>query len=267
MITDKNLLINRFASNLTRYNSLAVVQDQICDQLAEMIARHCGDRKIVKAMEIGSGTGFLTRRLVAQLPDAEWFINDIVPQSARFVAPIVGERKVEYIWGDAEKLEIPLDLDLIASASTVQWFDSLNGFIAKAAKSLDTSGILALSTFGANNFIEIKTVTGQGLQYYSPEQIGEMLNTCGLEVLQVQEYSRKLYFSSPLEVLKHIKYTGVNSLRRERWGKRELFEFEQQYRDLFSDSTQTSAAIQNEAQSTQNVVSLTYNPILIIARK
>lgn len=39
-MSDKDLLKNRFAANLRSYNSLAVVQERICEELAELIGTH-----------------------------------------------------------------------------------------------------------------------------------------------------------------------------------------------------------------------------------
>ena len=75
MTTDKQLLKKRFAATFRQYDSLAVVQQEICGQLDEMIGRICPGR-IGRAMEVGCGTGFLTRYLLRRYPDAEWIVND-----------------------------------------------------------------------------------------------------------------------------------------------------------------------------------------------
>lgn len=86
MTTDKQLLKSRFSARLRDYDSLAVVQDAICGQLAEMTGRNC-TRPVDSALEIGSGTGFLTRRMLELYPHALWTINDLVEQSADFSSP------------------------------------------------------------------------------------------------------------------------------------------------------------------------------------
>ena len=75
MTTDKQLLKKRFAATFRQYDSLAVVQQEICGQLDEMIGRICPGR-IGRAMEVGCGTGFLTRYLLRRYPVAEWIVND-----------------------------------------------------------------------------------------------------------------------------------------------------------------------------------------------
>lgn len=162
MTTDKQLLKSRFSARLRDYDSLAVVQDAICGQLAEMTGRNC-TRPVDSALEIGSGTGFLTRRMLELYPHALWTINDLVEQSADFLEPYAAGHDVRYLWGDAETIALPDRLDLIASASAVQWFDDLPRFARKAGNLLETEGYIVLSTFGPENFREIKAVTDEGL--------------------------------------------------------------------------------------------------------
>ena len=162
MTTDKQLLKSRFSARLRDYDSLAVVQDAICGQLAEMTGRNC-TRPVDSALEIGSGTGFLTRRMLELYPHALWTINDLVEQSADFLEPYAAGHDVRYLWGDAETIALPDRLDLIASASAVQWFDDLPRFARKAGNLLETGGYIVLSTFGPENFREIKAVTDEGL--------------------------------------------------------------------------------------------------------
>ena len=135
MTTDKQLLKSRFSARLRDYDSLAVVQDAICGQLAEMAGRNC-TRPVDSALEIGSGTGFLTRRMLDLFPRALWTINDLVEQSAGFLEPYATGHDVRYLWGDAETIALPDRLDLIASASAVQWFDDRPCFARKAGNLL-----------------------------------------------------------------------------------------------------------------------------------
>lgn len=251
MTTDKNLLRNRFAANLCNYNSLAVVQAEICAQLAEMAQRLCDAPS--SAMEIGAGTGFLTARLTEIYPEARWTVNDIVTEAERYIAPLINGRDINCLWGDAESLDLPLGLDMIASASTIQWFDDTKRFLSRAHRALNHGGWLCLSTFGPENFTEIKATTGQGLEYYTAAELKSMLQKTGFETEKISEYVKSLHFDSPIDVLRHIKATGVNSIGTVRWTKKDLRGFETAYRKSFPVGS--------------DKVSLTYHPILIVARK
>ena len=252
-MSDKDLLKNRFAANLRSYNSLAVVQERICEDLAELIGTHVPG-KITRGLEVGTGTGFLTRRLLERYPDAAWTLNDLVEASECFLQPYVGGRKTQCYWRDAESQPaFGRPIDLIATASTVQWFDDLPAFLNRTQEKLAAGGRLALSTFGPDNFEEIRATTGDGLVYYTSAELAGLLKQAGLTIEEQKEYARRLEFGSPTNVLRHIKATGVNAIRKTRWTPRRLTDFETLYRSRFSPSSGT--------------VTLTYHPILIVARK
>lgn len=160
---------------------------------------------------------------------------------------------MEYLWGDAELLPLPGELDMIASASAVQWFDNLPLFIDRAVGSLCCGGYFAFTTFGTDNFREIRATTGEGLHYYTSEQLQELLTAAGYGIVETLEYTRHLPFDTPADVLRHIKATGVNSIRKARWGKQQLMDFETAYREHFS--------------MPDGRVALTYHPILVLAQK
>lgn len=257
MTTDKTLLRSRFAANFKNYNSLAVVQDEICESLAEMIGRIC-QSDIKTGLEIGSGTGFLTRRILKLYPETEWTINDLASESELFINDITTNigglsKTPTYIWGDAETVDFPSNLDLIASASTLQWFDNLAQFLDSASKLIKSEGHLGISTFGPDNFHEIKITTADGLSYLTADQLEKRITEAGFEVVERLEYSKALTFDTPTDVLRHIKATGVNSIRKVRWTKKTLSEFENSYRELFSFPS--------------GKVSLTYHPIIVVARR
>ncbi len=253
-MTDKELIRQRFAAGFEQYDTLALVQQQICDELADALVHRVG-RDLVRAMEVGVGTGFLTRRLVGYFPRAIWTFNDLVPASQEYVERYTGCVEAHYLWGDAETVEFPSGLDLLASASTVQWFDDLPRFFEKSFAALRSGGFLALSTFGPENFVEIKSLTGEGLSYYSPEAFYELAERSGFTLLWQRDYCRTLWFSSPVEVLRHIRATGVNATGRWSWTHGRLLDFSERYNDRFSDAGRAGE------------VPLTYHPVLLIVRK
>lgn len=250
MGADKELIRKRFEASFSRYHRLALVQRDICTELGELAAGLCDPGSVSRAMEIGVGTGFLTSHLARLFPDAKWYLNDISESSRDFLsdnAPL----NSKFICGDAENMEFPRNLDLIASASTVQWFDDMPGFASRAAAATNPGGWLVLSTFGPDNFREIRETTGEGLDYYTLAELCGILEAAGYEIASGVEYTRTLCFDTPIDVLRHIKATGVNSLVSTHWGPRQLDAFDEKYR---------------AAYSTDGGVALTYHPILLSAR-
>ncbi len=250
---DKKLIHDRFAANLARYNRLATVQRAICRELYAALEPFLKQSRAARVLEIGAGTGFLTSIVAPRLPSSEWFVNDLVPESEAFLRRLSLPPSTTFLWGDAEEISLPCDIDLIISSSAVQWFADLPGFVARCRESLSDGGTLAFTTFGPSNFTEIREQTGEGLEYYTLSGVADLLIASGFEVLHSSQYRRQMLFSSPVEVLHHIKATGVNGLGRTRWTSRRLKQFEEGYRDHHT--------------TIDGNVTLTYHPLIIVARK
>jgi malonyl-CoA O-methyltransferase len=257
---DKELILRRFGTSFEGYNKYANVQRRICERLAELLGGLCrakgGQGKnesdivvesqnfaaqnyppdVKLAFEIGAGTGFLTELLVRRWPYAEWFVNDLSPEAERFLRPILPITST-LLWGDAESIEFPQNLDLIASASTVQWFSDMPVFVRKAAAALGPGGVLALTSFGPENFREIRAAAATGLDYLALPQLTSLLRAAGLKIIHAEEWTETLGFETPREVLRYIKTLGLNALKHKSYAKGF-----------------------NETQ-------LTYHPLIVIAQK
>ncbi len=198
---DKQLILRRFGESFEGYDRYADVQRTICGRLAALIP----DFEVKRALEIGAGTGFLTRLIASRYKNADWFINDLSPEAWRFLKPIVPD--ASFIFGDGETMEFPSELDLIVAASVIQWFDDQTEFIARAAKALTQNGILAVSSFGPENFRELRS--SASLKYLS---INELAAATGLEIIHAEEWEQVLQFDTSRDLLKYIKTLGLNAL-------------------------------------------------------
>lgn len=249
---DKALLQRRFSRNLGTYDTLATVQRDIAGRLAALLER-IATAAVKKGVEIGAGTGFLTRHLVRLFPAAEWTVNDLVPESRNYLPD-----NMTFIAGDGEAFPFgEASRDLIASASTVQWFDDLPRFIARAAEGLTSDGILALSTFGPENFREITATTGQGLEYYPLPQLSDILTASGLQIIAREEWTEQQRYPSPTDVLRHLRLTGVNAVAAAQWTHSRLRRFEADYRAAYGTASENGG----------ECVTLTFHPIILVARK
>lgn len=61
---------------------------------------------------------------------------------------------------------------------------------------------------------EIHTLTGHGLEYFSLEELKALLSS-RFEVLYAEEEIVSLPFGTPLEVLQHLRQTGVTGTEKE----------------------------------------------------
>lgn len=75
---------------------------------------------------------------------------------------------------------------------------------------MKTNGLLAVATFGKDNLKEVRQITNIGLNYPTLSQWQAWLAK-DFELLWCEDFKVILDFDTPLDVLKHLKYTGVTA--------------------------------------------------------
>ena len=221
-----------------------MIAEKMCSLLSEFV-----DVEINNIAEFGCGTGIYSRLLYDEFMPSSFWRNDIC-QEAGEINHSFEDIKSYFSGGDMEKTELPADTDLITGCSVIQWFTDPEGFFKRCSESLKKDGYLAFTAFGKDNFREIKQLTGSGLNYHSAEEYFMMLLE-DYDIIYAKEESVNMYFPDVKSVLMHIKNTGVGGTTHYRWTKSTLDLFEKGY---------------NEKFSTEKGLSLTYNPIYIIAK-
>lgn len=208
MDDEKERIGRAFARHYRDYEDAACVQRGMADRLAGVLREAAWGARVRRAMEIGIGTGFLTRHLVEIWPEAEWWFNDLSPAAFDWLPP--GPEQTHHLPGDAEAMEYPARLDLLASASAVQWFADLPGFFRKACGVLRPGGLLAVATFTHRNLHEPAALTGPRLRYPTPQELSAMAAEAGLHLLHTEAWEETLLFDGILPLLDHLRRTGVN---------------------------------------------------------
>jgi len=245
---NKALVSRRFAGSLDSYSINAVVQRETAHSLITALKADSGSR-FDAIFEVGCGTGLLTAIIARELQYRRLTVNDLVPDCRRCVAEIAD---CEFIAGDIETItELPRPVDLVISNATFQWLANPEAAFAGFAGIMPSGGILAFSTFGPENLREIAAVTGHSLVYRSTADLRRML-TRDFEIKTIAEQSRTMVFNAPLEVLEHLRKTGVTGVSNKIWTKSGLKSFINGYIDRYS---------------VNGGVVLTYHPILVVAVK
>jgi len=147
---------HRIAGNFDRaarsYETNSPVQKQSAKTLSKLICQNSSD-KIISILEVGCGTGYLTRELHQDMPEADWLISDIAPQMvARCMEAMPQGPNLKYTIVDAEELDRSERFDLICSNLTAQWFEDTKSAFQNLISHLKPGGLLAVSTLGPNTF-------------------------------------------------------------------------------------------------------------------
>ena len=207
LIVDKQLVEARFTSSAMTYDADAHVQQYIAQKLAGLCIPELAEG--AKVYEFGVGTGILTRLLAASPRVSSITAVDI----ADIMKPIETSTPITRIIADAETNISEIGhgrYDAILSASAIQWFNSPRRFIEQAVDRLPLGGIIAFSTYGDKNFTELDSLLPSRRHYPSLEQWKGMLPP-SVEILSAGEEIISNRFDSPLDILRHIKNTGVNA--------------------------------------------------------
>lgn len=234
----------QFERSMSDYNKNAIVQDVMAGRMMFNLLKI--SREYENILEIGTGTGLLTKYIAKDLKYKYYCGNDIIEKSKNYIKKFIPE--TDFICGNAIKIKPEKKFDLIIANAVFQWFENTEKIISKLKSSLKENGFLAFSTFSPENFHEITEIAGLSLKYTPKEKICQILNTYGFEILYSEEFNKIIEFNTPLEMLVHLKKTGVNSLSDRVWSIKHVKHFCDKYSEKYPQTI------------------LTYSPIIIIAR-
>jgi len=180
-----------------------------------------------RILEIGCGTGLLTRALRQTFPRAQLTITDIsismvkrCRHKLRFETSSDAFPEVEYVCMDGEHLALNGHFDLICSSLAVQWFVDLEQSMRQLTQLLAAGGHLAYSTLGSGTFREwIEAHRALGIRAGTPdyptvESLQSLWPTGGLGRVEADPIRR--HYSSARVFLNELKRIGANTPANDR---------------------------------------------------
>ena len=177
--TRRQAVAAAFGGAAASYAANADLQQRVAGRLAERIAA-LPLAPAPRVLEIGCGTGFLSRALAARLPDADWVITDLAE-------PMVRECRrgfsgdAAFLVMDGERPCLAGGFDLICASLALQWFGDIAATLAGWAALLNPGGQIAFATLAAGTFATWREAHRElGLaagvpDYPSAEQLGGFL--------------------------------------------------------------------------------------------
>lgn len=208
-IVDKQLVGSRFAKAAATYGTHSPVQRKVSDRLLALLTEIPAVHP-PRVVEIGAGTSPIFNNQHHLPHYASLEIWDIAP-----IDPALFPADARLFQADAE---IRIDnigdntVDLLVSASTIQWFNSPERFIDRLARRLAPGGIAAFSFYQPGTLAEFADTAGVTLRYPRLDILQACAAENGLKILVAEEDEIPLKFESAAMALRHMQLTGVNAV-------------------------------------------------------
>ncbi|MGL4741346.1 MAG: methyltransferase domain-containing protein [Sarcina sp.] len=217
----KNDIEKKFSKGSKTYDENANVQKEMINTLINQLPR----KNFQKILEIGTGTGLLTTKLIELFPSANITTIDISSEMIIIAKNKVNNNpSITFIHADIEEFCPIEEFDLIISSATLQWISNLCDLLETLKNRLAVDGVLAFATFTDGTFKELDNSlnfaftknnisVNQNRNYYSIESLKEIIHSTfkNFEFKQISHLSYIEYFKNALSFLKAIKAIGANS--------------------------------------------------------
>ncbi|MCX5748651.1 MAG: malonyl-ACP O-methyltransferase BioC [Candidatus Saganbacteria bacterium] len=208
----KDIIRKRFSKYAKTYDKYAKLQKS----LAEKLLKYLPETPAKDILDIGCGTGALTKLLREKFKSSHITALDISPEMVK-IAKQKMDDSVEFMVADGEEMPDDKQYDLIASNATMQWFSNLDRTMAKYKKILKKEGAIAFTLFGPLTYHELswvmEDVTNKKMVVNSKKFLGrpeieailkKHFKHCGIREEIVKEHHKTLR-----ALLTKIKYSGT----------------------------------------------------------
>jgi len=239
---NKELIRRNFSRFARYYDKYSTVQNLCASRLAERIAANNLD----KILDVGCGTGNYTKLLRDKFPLAEIKALDISQEMIEIARNKLQDRRTEFIIADGEAVDFTEQFDFITSNACFQWFEDLEGAIAKYRILLKKNGFILFSIFGPLTFYELneslrELFKKEGLitssNFFEKNKLNEILEK-HFKRAMIEEDVLIERFNSTSELLNKIRYTGIrgNGLSiRHLWTAKMLDKLQKVYEKKFGN--------------------------------
>ena len=222
MTNDINRLQVRqhFSCHAREYDRYAQVQRKVATRLTELLSAQ--EETWSRALEVGCGTGLLSRKVVGRYPDLPVVFSDLAHGMSVATSELLPGRQI----CDADAACLPFRreaFDLVISSSVYQWLDDLPAAFAEVARVLRPGGLFALALFGERTLYELRSSHQQALadklshgqHFASRESIIRALGQSFVPLHDSSEFEIE-WHASVVDLLRSLKKIGAQNSSRMR---------------------------------------------------
>lgn len=212
----KNSIKQAFANAASSYDHVASLQRQVGSQLLTMI-----DCSLLQGlvMDLGSGTGFLTRELLTANSELQLIALDLALPMLEIARHKQDAPQIRYLCADAERLPVMThSLDTVCSNLALQWCFPLGKVLAELKRVLKPEGQLLFSTFGSQTLQELKIAWSEVDNYrhvnefYHQNELLQILQEAGFKQIQLDCQVYLSNYDRVLSLLKELQLLGADQV-------------------------------------------------------
>jgi len=210
--TALNALRQYFSRSTRRYHEHARLQRRIAAELAEWLPR---SDEPLSILELGCGSGFLTRQIVERFPQAAIDAIDISAEMIELARQRLPAANVRWQVADMNRWESPLRYDLIASSTALHWGDPLQDLVMQVRRQLRPGGRLAAAVMSAGTLTELHELRRQIAPHKKPlrqlpreADLLDWVDGAGLTLVKATTETTRQVYTSALELVRSLRQTG-----------------------------------------------------------
>ncbi len=218
-LPDKRRVAASFSRAAASYDSVAALQRDVGIALLAylpLLAPQCW-------LDLGCGTGHLSRILAARLPQAEGVMMDLAEGMLQHARSLGGAQC--FVAGDAESLPLREGcLDLIFTNLAVQWCADFASVLSEVRRALRPGGVLAFSSLCIGTLQELRDSwqAVDGFVHVNRfRRFADYQQLCagsGLQVLSLECQAKVLHFPDLRALTHELKALGAHNLNPGRPG-------------------------------------------------
>lgn len=221
----KKRIAANFSTSAASYDQYAVMQQQAALALVRRLSELRQQLPEGPILEIGCGTGAVSRELLTMFPERALTLVDLAPgmiaENRQALAPYLeSDHHVDWQVRDAETIGVLNHYALIASSLTLQWFQDVAGSLSRLGDALLPDGVLLCSYLGDKSFPEWRSAClAHNLpctinQLPDNQQIIETLHDLGYQATAWSEMIEQ-HYPTARDFFRSLKKTGASTLAAE----------------------------------------------------
>jgi malonyl-CoA O-methyltransferase len=215
---DRRRLRDAFDRASAGYEAAAQLQARVSAELLERLAAFNFTPRVV--LDLGSGTGRVTRELKRRYPRALVIALDLSPGMLREA------RRHQRLWRRfarvcADALRLPLaaaSVDLVFSSLVLQWCEPLEQALAEVRRVLKPGGFFAFSTFGPDTLQELRAAWAEAdslthvNRFLDMHDVGDRCTRSGLAEPVLDADRIELAYPDTLSLMRDLKAIGAHNV-------------------------------------------------------